>query len=61
MLNHAVAQHTATKAPHMLNQVVIPIASAIKPENESPIGAASEEHARKIPMMDPNFSSGVRC
>ena len=38
----------------------MPIASAIKPEKESPIGAAKEDPAKKMPITRPNFSSGVR-
>lgn len=60
LLNQASAQQRATNVPHTINQVVMPIASAIKPEKESPIGAAKEDPAKKMPITRPNFSSGVR-
>ena len=60
LLNQASAQQRATNVPHTINQVVMPIASALKPEKESPIGAAKEDPAKKMPITRPNFSSGVR-
>lgn len=54
------AQQADTSRPHTMNQVVIPMASARKPENIRPTGAASDDPVRKMPMTRPNFSSGVR-
>ncbi len=36
----------------------MPIASAIKPEKESPIGAAKEDPAKKMPITRPIFHQG---
>ena len=58
-LNQAPTQQRATSVPHMVNHVVIPMASAMNPENIRPIGAAREDPVRKIPITRPSFSSGV--